>query len=264
MKILVFETLPALGAAAARQAAGVINAAIAKNGTARIALSTGASQFPFFDALAGVPVDWARVEAFHLDEYVGIDDLHIASFRKYLRERFDSVFKPGKMHYVSGEGNAAANIAALSAEIGRAPVDLGVIGIGENGHLAFNDPPADFETQAAYHVVTLNDACKAQQVREGWFPTPADVPPTAISMTIRQILKCGTIISVVPYAVKAYAVREALRRETDRMLPATILKEHGDVTLYLDGASAAGLHPNELASSPGTSGLTKEELARWA
>ena len=250
MKICVFNTPEQLGAAAARQAADIIKAAIEKNGTARIVLSTGASQFPFFDALKAHPIDWARVEVFHLDEYIGIDDSHIASFRKYLRERFDSVFKPGKMHYVSGEGDVAANITALSAEVLRAPIDLGVIGIGENGHLAFNDPPADFETQAVYHVVTLNEACKAQQVREGWFPSPAEVPATAISMTIRQILKCGSIISVVPHAVKAHAVREAIRQEVNNMLPATAFKEHGNVTLYLDEESAAG--------------LSKEELAQWA
>jgi len=247
MKIRVFDTPQALGAAAAEQAAGIINAAIAENGTARIVLSTGASQFPFFDALGAHPIDWARVNVFHLDEYIGIDDRHIASFRKYLRERFDSIFQPGKMHYVSGEGDVAANMAALSAEILKAPIDLGMIGIGENGHLAFNDPPADFDADAVYHVVHLNDACKAQQVREGWFPSPAEVPPTAISMTIKQILKCRSIISVVPHAVKAYAVREAVRQEVNPMLPATILKEHGDVTLYLDEASAAGLSEEELA-----------------
>ena len=250
MIIRVFDTPQAMGAAAAAQAAGIINAAIEKNGSARVVLSTGASQFPFFDALGDYPVDWARVEAFHLDEYIGIDDSHIASFRKYLRERFDSVFKPGRMHYVSGEGDVTANIAALSDELLRAPIDLGMIGIGENGHLAFNDPPADFETRAAYHVVTLNDACKAQQVREGWFPTPADVPPTAISMTIKQILKCKAIISVVPHAVKVDAVCGAVRQAVNNMLPATILKEHSDVTIYLDSASA--------------SGLTEEELAQWA
>jgi len=250
MRIRVYNTLPALGAAAAEQAAGIINAAIAKSGAARIVLSTGASQFPFFDALAGYPINWARVEAFHLDEYVGIDDQHIASFRKYLRERFDSVFKPGRMHYVSGEGDVAASIAALRAELLRAPIDLGMIGIGENGHLAFNDPPADFETEAAFHVVYLDDACKAQQVREGWFPTPADVPPAAISMSIKQILKCKAIISVVPHAVKVDAVCGTVRQEVNNMLPATILKQHGDVTIYLDSASAAG--------------LTGEELARWA
>jgi len=247
MRIRVFETPALLGAAAAEQAAGIIEAAIAKNGTARVVLSTGASQFPFFDALKDYPIDWSRVEAFHLDEYIGIDDSHIASFRKYLRERFDSVFQPGKMHYVSGEGDVAANIAALSDEILRAPVDLGMIGIGENGHLAFNDPPADFDTGAVYHVVYLNETCKAQQVREGWFPTLADVPPTAISMTIRQILKCGAIICVVPHAVKANAMRQAVRQEVNNMLPATILKEHGDVTVYLDDASAADLSTEELA-----------------
>jgi len=251
MKIRVFDTPALLGAAAAEQAAGIINGAIEKNGTARVVLSTGASQFPFFDALGAYPIDWARVEAFHLDEYIGIDDSHIASFRKYLRERFDSVFQPGKMHYVSGEGDVAADIAALSAEVNSAPIDLGMIGIGENGHLAFNDPPADFDTEAAYHVVYLNETCKAQQVREGWFPTLADVPATAISMTIKQILKCGTIISVVPHAVKANAIREAVRQEVNNMLPATILKEHGDATVYLDGASAAGLAGEELEAFHG-------------
>jgi len=247
MKIRVYDSTQALGAAAAAQAAGFIEAAIKEKGCARVVLSTGASQFPFFDALKEYPIDWGRVEAFHLDEYIGIDDKHIASFRKYLRERFDSVFAPGRMHYVSGEGDVAANIAALSDEIRRAPIDLGMIGIGENGHLAFNDPPADFETEAVYHVVYLNETCKAQQVREGWFPTPADVPATAISMTIRQILKCGAVICVVPHAVKANAVREAVRQEVNNMLPATILKEHGDTTIYLDGASAAGLEEEELA-----------------
>jgi len=250
MKLRVFDTPRALGAAAAEQAAGIIKAAIEENGTARVVLSTGASQFPFFDALKECPIDWARVEAFHLDEYIGIDITHIASFRKYLRERFDSVFRPGRMHYVSGEGDVAANIAALSAEIRKSPIDLGMIGIGENGHLAFNDPPADFDTEDVYHVVTLNDTCKAQQVREGWFPSLADVPPTAISMTIRQIMKCRAIISVVPHAVKAYAVREAVRQEVNNLLPATAFKRHGNVTLYLDEASAAG--------------LTGEELAGWA
>jgi len=251
MKIRVFDTPALLGAAAAEQAAGIINAAIEKNGAARVVLSTGASQFPFFDALGAFPIDWSRVEAFHLDEYIGIDDSHIASFRKYLRERFDSVFRPGRMHYVSGEGDVAGGIAALSAEILRAPIDLGLIGIGENGHLAFNDPPADFDTGAVYHVVYLNETCKAQQVREGWFPTLADVPATAISMTIRQILQCKAIICVVPHAVKAYAIREALRQEINNMLPATILKRHGDTTVYLDGASAAELTGEELEAYRG-------------
>ncbi|MCL2299691.1 MAG: 6-phosphogluconolactonase [Firmicutes bacterium] len=251
MKIRVFSTPEQLGAAAAEQVAGILNGAIKKNGSARVVLSTGASQFPFFEALGGFPIDWARVEAFHLDEYIGIDDTHIASFRKYLRERFDSVFHPGKMHYVSGEGDVAANIAALSAEISSAPIDLGMIGIGENGHLAFNDPPADFETEAVYHVVRLNETCKAQQVREGWFPTLADVPATAISMTIQQILKCGTIISVVPHAVKANAIRGAVRQEVNNLLPATILKQHGDAAIYLDEASAAGLTAQELEAYRG-------------
>ena len=247
MKICVFDTTAQLGAAAARQAAGIINGAIGQRGAARILLATGASQFPFFEALKEHSIDWGRVEVFHLDEYIGLPESHIASFRKYLRERCDDVFHPGRMHYVSGEGDVAANIAALSSEILRAPMDLGMIGIGENGHLAFNDPPADFDTRAVYHVVTLNDACKAQQVREGWFPTLADVPPTAISMTIHQILQCRSIVSAVPHAVKAAAVRDTLRCEVSGLHPSTALRTHGDVTLYLDDASAAALTPEELA-----------------
>ena len=246
MKIRVFDTTQALGQAAARQAAGIINAAIEAKGRARIVLSTGASQFPFFEGLQGCPIDWANVEVFHLDEYIGIDDRHIASFRKYLRERFVEVLKPGVMHYVSGEGDVEAEIAALSAALTSAPIDLGMIGIGENGHLAFNDPPADFGTQAAYHVVRLNDTCKAQQVREGWFPSLDDVPATAISMTIRQILKCGAIITVMPYAVKAKAACDTLRREIGSLHPSTILREHSDVTIYLDTDSASGLTAEEL------------------
>ncbi len=247
MKICVCDTPEALGAAAAARAASILNGAIERCGGARMVLSTGASQFPFFAALARHPIDWSRVEVFHLDEYIGIDDQHIASFRKYLRERFVSVLNPGKMHYVNGEGDVEANIAALSAEVLRAPIDLGMIGIGENGHLAFNDPPADFDSEAVYKIVTLNEACKAQQVREGWFATPADVPPTAISMTVRQILKCAAILSVVPHAVKANAVRDTVRSEVSNLHPSTAFRLHSDVTLYLDTASAAKLSAQELA-----------------
>jgi len=247
MKIRVFTTAAELGKAAAEQTACIINAAIQENGAARIVLSTGASQFPFFDALKDFPIAWENVEVFHLDEYIGIDDRHIASFRKYLRERFVEVYNPGVMHYVSGEGDVAAEIAALTAEVSRAPIDVGLIGIGENGHLAFNDPPADFDTEAAFHVVYLDEGCKAQQVREGWFPSLAEVPATAISMTIKQILKCKAIISVVPHAVKAKAISETVRQEVNNMLPATALKGHGDATIYLDENSAAGLSEEELA-----------------
>jgi len=247
MKIKVFGTLADLGAAAAEQAAGIISKAIEQKGRARIILSTGASQFPFFDALAGYPIDWARVEVFHLDEYIGIDDQHKASFRRYLKERFESVLKPGKMHYVSGEGDVAAHMAALSVEISSAPVDLGMIGIGENGHLAFNDPPADFDTEEPFIIVNLNESCKAQQVREGWFPSIDDVPPTAITMTISQIMKCEAIISVMPYAVKQNAICDTLRQDISNMHPSTILREHADVTIYLDNNSADKLNADELA-----------------
>jgi glucosamine-6-phosphate deaminase len=247
MKIRVYDTLAELGAASAKQAAAIMSAAIQDRGCARIILSTGASQFPFFDALAEYPIDWSKVEVFHLDEYIGIGADHKASFQKYLRERFVEKLNPGKMHYISGEGDVAATIAAITAEVTKAPVDLGMIGIGENGHLAFNDPPADFDTQASFIVVTLNDTCKAQQVREGWFPSPEEMPPTAITMTVSQILKCTTIISVMPYPVKAEAIYQTVRQDVNNMLPATKLKEHSDVTIYLDKDSAAKLSAEDLA-----------------
>lgn len=239
MKILVFNDAKALGKAAAAHGARIVNQCIAQRGKARIVLSTGASQFELFHALAEESIDWSRVEAFHLDEYIGIPQTHNASFRKYLKERFADVLHPGRMHFVTTEGDIAATLARLSAELTEEPVDLGFIGIGENGHIAFNDPPADFNAEEPYIVVSLNDACKAQQVREGWFKTIEEVPRRAVSMSVSGIMRCGSIISCVPGAVKAGAVLDTLTRDVSPLVPATKLREHGDVTVYLDEASAA-------------------------
>ena len=192
------------------------------------------------DALIHMPVDFAKVTMFHLDEYVALPVTHIASFRKYLQERFVDKVPLKEAVFVNGEGDVEANIAAITARIKEAPIDVGVIGIGENGHIAFNDPPADFDTEASYKVVNLDERCKRQQVGEGWFATVDDVPKQAISMTVKQIMACDSIVSVVPHAVKAEAVKNTLERDVTNLVPATIMKTHPDFNLFLDSESAAG------------------------
>ncbi len=241
MEIRIAKDRYALGESAAKHVAGILREVIAEKGSARIVLSTGASQFDTLEALTKVSgIAWDKVEMFHLDEYVDLPKTHPASFRKYLQERFVDKVAPLKaVHFVDG---TEAGIAALTAELRRAPIDIGLIGIGENGHIAFNDPPADFETKEAYIIVNLDDACKRQQMGEGWFATVDDVPKQAVSMTPYQIMQCERIVSCVPYSVKAEAVRKTLRTsETTNLVPATLLKEHPDFILYLDADSASGI-----------------------
>lgn len=240
MLIHVSKTPAEMGGEAAALIAQKLNAAIARKGEARLLLSTGASQFEMLEALVCQPVDFSKVTMFHLDEYVALPVTHIASFRKYLQERFVSKVPLKEAVFVNGEGDVAANIAALTARIREAPIDVGAIGIGENGHIAFNDPPADFDTQESFKVVTLDARCKRQQVGEGWFATVDDVPKQAISMTVSQIMACESIVSVVPHAVKAEAVRNTLERDVTNLVPATIMKTHPDFNLFLDSESAAG------------------------
>jgi len=236
MEIRICDNAAELGRSAAKAAAAAINRAIAEKGEARIALSTGASQFETLAALVREGVDWGKVVMFHLDEYENLPESHPASFRKYLKERFLAFAPVKEAHLIAGD---AGQIAELSRSVRQAPIDLGVIGIGENAHIAFNDPPADLETREAYKLVTLNAECKRQQVREGWFATEADVPARAISMTVHQILQCRAILSCVPHAVKAEAVRAALFAPQGPLAPAAMLRGHADWTLYLDRASAA-------------------------
>ena len=234
----------AAGLAAAELVARRINLSIAQRGEARILLSTGASQFEMFENLHNEPIDWTRVTMFHLDEYVGLSSEHIASYRKYLKERFvDTLPLPLKnVHYVNGEGTpeeVAERIEALTDLFKAAPIDVGVVGIGENGHIAFNDPPADFDTDETYITVNLDDRCKKQQVGEGWFATVDDVPKQAVSMTVSQIMKSRTIVSVVPHSVKAEAIANTFRLPCTNQVPATIMKSHPDWNLWLDADSAA-------------------------
>jgi len=250
MSILVKGSAAQAGQAAAALLADTIGDAVEKRGRCRMVLSTGASQFELFRALADDPsIPWEKVTMFHLDEYVGLPESHAASFRKYLKERFTTRF-PSLREAVFVDGEApdiAAELARLTARLREAPIDVGLIGIGVNGHIAFNDPPADFDTKEAYIVVNLSDTCKAQQVGEGWFPDPASVPPQAITMTCRQILECRRLISLVPHAVKAQAVRDTLSAPAPTpMIPASLLGAHPDWTLILDEASASLCGPELL------------------
>lgn len=240
MQIHVYETAVQMGERAAEMIAQKLNEAIARQGEARLLLSTGASQFEMFEALVNKSVDFSKVTMFHLDEYVDLPITHIASFRKYLQERFVSRVPLKEAVFVNGEGDVRANIAAVTARLKEKPIDVGVIGIGENGHIAFNDPPADFDTQESYIVVNLDDRCKRQQVGEGWFPTVEDVPKQAVSMTVSQIMASRCIVTIVPHSVKAEAIRNTLRQPVTNMVPATILKTHPDWNLFLDMDSAAG------------------------
>ncbi|MCX7817876.1 MAG: glucosamine-6-phosphate deaminase [Kiritimatiellae bacterium] len=241
MNIWRFATKAGLGRAAAERAAELMRGAIAARGSARIIAATGASQFEFLSELVRQPaVDWRRVEMFHLDEYVGLPATHPASFRKYLLERLIRPAGIERYHLLDGD---APDPAAVAREIGRrlndAPVDVAFVGIGENGHLAFNDPPADFDTEEPYLIVTLDDACRRQQVGEGWYRSLDEVPRQAISMSIRQILKSRTILCIVPDLRKADAVAKCLEGPISPMAPASALRLHPDVELFLDRDSAS-------------------------
>jgi glucosamine-6-phosphate deaminase len=242
VNIEILQDKAALGVAAAEAGIATMKAAIAKNGEATIFVATGMSQFEMLAHLVEADgIDWSKVTAFHLDEYVGLPDTHGASFRRYLRERFVAKL-PALEAFVPVEGDAgdtAAELARLNGLLGGRRVDVGFAGIGENCHLAFNDPPADFVTEAPYLLVELDEACRRQQLGEGWFPTLADVPHRAISMSIRQILKAERLIISVPDARKAKAVQAAVEGEVSPLLPASILQRHTACTLYLDPPAAS-------------------------
>lgn len=241
----VFHDKATLGAAAAGQAAAAIRRAIEQRGQARIIAATAASQREFLDALTRAPgIDWSKVEAFHLDEYIGLPVTHPGSFRKMLMEQL--VSKTGIRRYHLLEGDApdpSAVVRAIGKELAAAPIDIAFLGIGENAHIAFNDPPADFETEEPYIIVTLDEPCRQQQVGEAWFTNVSQVPRRAISMSARQILKATEILAVVPDRRKAKAVKAALEAEISPAVPASILRRHSNVTLYLDDDSASLLSP---------------------
>jgi len=237
----IFPDKVSLGEAAAAEAASALRDTIARQGRACVVAATGASQFEFLEALVRAPdVDWRRTVFFHLDEYVGLPASHAASFRRYLKERLADRIHPGAFHFIEGDRpDPEAEARRVGELIRGCEIDLAFVGIGENGHLAFNDPPADFATEQPYIVVRLDEACRRQQLGEGWFPSLEDVPRRAISMSIRQIMKARRILCVVPDARKAPAVRDTLTREVSPWRPASALQRHPAATVYLDVDSAA-------------------------
>ncbi|QJD87727.1 glucosamine-6-phosphate deaminase [Cohnella herbarum] len=242
MKLNILENADRMGYEAALESAELLRKIIGEQGRARIVLSTGASQFEFLRHFIKQDIEWNKVEMFHLDEYIALSEQHPASFRKYLKERFLQHVGVENYWLINGEGDVQATIGQLNEEIGKAPIDLALIGIGENAHIAFNDPPANFEVGDPYIVVDLNDACKNQQVGEGWFASPEDVPQQAITMTVKQILRSRHIISCVPHKAKAKAIGLAINNDVDRNVPATILKTHASWTLYLDRESSQEIY----------------------
>jgi len=238
--VIVCKDKEELGRKAARRGADFIRQAVAEKGKATIILATGASQFEMLANLVKEDVDWAKVTAFHLDEYIGLPETHPASFRNYLKERFASKVPIGQFYFVNGEAeDPQAECRRLGELITRHPVDVAFVGIGENGHLAFNDPPADFDTEEPYLVVELDEACRRQQLGEGWFASLEEVPSRAISMSIRQILKSKAIICAVPDLRKAEAVKKAVEGPVTPELPSSILQTHPQTFLYLEPESAS-------------------------
>jgi glucosamine-6-phosphate deaminase len=242
MNIEIMPDKAQMGKAAAAAGAAQVREAIAKRGTANVIVATGASQFEMFGNLVReADIDWSKVTGFHLDEYVGLPVTHPASFRRYLWERFVSrlPLPLRAFHYLDAEGNPQDECRRVGEMIQRHPIDVAFVGIGENGHLAFNDPPADFETDEPYIVVELDEACRRQQLGEGWFPTFDDVPTKAISMSVRQIMKSRAIICTVPDERKAEAVRNSVEGEVSPTVPASILQRHERCTLFLDKPAAS-------------------------
>jgi glucosamine-6-phosphate deaminase len=261
MLLRVFNDKVTLGHAAAEQAANTIRNAISQRGKARIIAATAASQLEFLDALTKAPgIDWARVEAFHLDEYIGLPISHPGSFRKMLMTEL--VSKTGIKGYHLMDGDAAdpsAVVREVGKQLASAPIDIAFLGIGENGHIAFNDPPADFNTEEPYIIVNLDEACRQQQVGEAWFADITQVPKQAISMSAKQILKAKEILAVVPDQRKARAIQTCFEGEISPMAPASILRRHPNATVYVDTNSASLLGPKLQAALKADSQATVSE-----
>jgi glucosamine-6-phosphate deaminase len=240
--IKVFDDKLSLGRAAAQQAADAIGQAIRERTRARMIAATGASQFELLDALTSLPgIEWGQVDMFHLDEYIGLPIDHPASFRNYLLARLIDKVGITHHHLLDGQRDPAEVVRDVGNALQQAPIDVALVGIGENGHLAFNDPPADFDTTVAYKVVALEERCRRQQFGEGWFATLDDVPTEAISMTVQRILSSRTVILTVPDERKAEAVHEVIEGPVTNMWPASILQQHPNCTVFLDAPAASRL-----------------------
>jgi len=249
MILRIFKDKSSLARAAAVQAAAAIRSGIAHRGRARIVAATGASQFEFLEMLTAIPgVEWKKVELFHLDEYIGLPANHPASFCKFLQERLITKTDISNYTLLNGTAEPGEVTHLVGQAIALSPIDIALVGIGENGHLAFNDPPADFQTEEPYIIVHLDEACRQQQVGEGWFQNLSDVPKRAISMSVRQILKSKEIICIAPDTRKARAIQACFEGEISPLAPASILRTHPNATIYLDQNSAGLLSPGTLAA----------------
>jgi glucosamine-6-phosphate deaminase len=251
MKIVIPNNPKELGQAAGHTAAEIILQAIEENGSANIIIATGTSQFEVLNQLVSEPgIDWSKVVMFHLDEYIGLPVTAKASFRNYLKERFiDKLPSLKATHLINGEADANGECERLGVLIKKHPIDLALVGIGENGHLAFNDPPADFETEEPYIIVSLDESCRKQQLGEGWFDSLQDVPTQAISMSIKQIMRSKHIICSAPDSRKAVAIKNCFEQAVSNLYPASILQLHPDCILFLDAASAALLSKNTILTA---------------
>jgi glucosamine-6-phosphate deaminase len=249
MKLTVHETADAMARAAAETAAGIFRATIKRKGHAVFIAATGVSQFGVLQHLVAAPgVAWERTTMFHLDEYIGVSADHPASFRRYLRERLTGKVPIGAVHFIGADSpNLDKELGRLNGLLAQTAIDLAFVGIGENGHLAFNDPPADFEIDTPYIIVNLDEACRRQQYGEGWFESLEEVPKRAISMSVRQIMKAAQILCTVPEERKTWAVRACLEGEIGPMFPASILRTHPSCHLFLDRDSASLLSASSLS-----------------
>ena len=249
MKLRVDDTAEAMGKAAAEAAGRILREAIARKGQAAFIAATGASQFGFLANLVAAPgIAWERTTMFHLDEYIGFPADHPASFRRYLRERLTGRVPIGTVHFIEGDSpKLEKELDRMNRLLAATAIDVAFVGIGENGHLAFNDPPADFDVSTPYLIVNLDEACRRQQFGEGWFKTLEDVPKRAISMSVKQIMKSAHIICIVPERRKAKAVKACLEGEIGPMVPASILRRHPQCLLFLDKEAASLLAPSTLS-----------------
>lgn len=248
MLLSVADNRDRMGKYSARQAAECLKAAIAAKGGARLVVATGSSQFEVLSHLVAEPgIDWSKVDGFHLDEYIGVAMDHPASFCGYLKQRFVDRVPLRTFHFLDGTQDAETVVRIASERVSAEKIDLAMVGIGENSHLAFNDPPANFETEDPYIIVALDEACRMQQVGEGWFPSLDAVPKQAISMSIRQILKAEKIICSVPDERKAVAVRNSVQGHVTPQVPASILQRHPNVELVIDRAASKLLNDNTLS-----------------
>ena len=241
LNVAIYDEPISMGKASADFVEERLTEAIEQNGTANLILATGASQFSFLEALKEREIDWQHITVFHLDEYKGISDQHPASFRKYLKERILDEVMPKKIFFLNGDAkDLEEEMETYSIALRAHPIDLACIGIGENGHIAFNDPHvADFNDPKLVKLVNLDDACRNQQLGEGWFATFEDVPEQALTLTITAIMRCKAISCVVPDERKANAVYNTLYGKVSTNCPASILRTHTNAKLFLDNSSAS-------------------------